>query len=399
MTQAACQHFGTCGGCASQDRPYAAQLAAKASALQELFAAHWAAEIAVTPSPRIWHYRNKIDPAFARMRYPEPPPKEFVRETVLGYKRRGRWYDPFELHECRIAPEGTEALLEGLRRWREKTGLRAWDARSDDGLLRHLVLRDGKRTGQRMAVLITSPTERNMDDFVEAVQAHWPAQSIYHGMTRRRSDVAIAEELRLLHGTAQITEDLQPDLANAQRPLRFRISPFSFFQTNPLAAEQLYARLRDWLKLLRPDFLCDLYGGVGSIALSCADLAAEVVSVEEVAEAGRDGAVNAAENGVGNVRFLTEKTELYLRGLREGAGMPYDSAVVVDPPRAGMHPKALKYLMELHPPHVAYVACNPKLLARDCAMITEGYRLTGLEAFDFFPHTPHVEAVAFFEAR
>jgi 23S rRNA (uracil1939-C5)-methyltransferase len=248
-------------------------------------------------------------------------------------------------------------------------------------------------------VLITSPTDRCMEDFVALVQACWPAQSIYHGVTRRRSDVAIAEELRLLHGAPWITEMLHLGTDGTGRRLRFRISPFSFFQTNPLAAELLYARLRTWLHGAQPRNLYDLYGGVGSIALSCADLVEKIVSVEEVAAASADGEVNAHENGVANVQFLTAKTEQYLRSLRDGAGLLPDAAVVVDPPRAGMHPKALKYLMELAPPRIAYIACNPKLLARDCETITRQYRLDALEAFDFFPHTPHVEAVAFFEAR
>ncbi len=389
-----CVHFGECGGCQFQDIAYEGQLQQKAAQLSELFAAHWEAPIPVRPSPILWNYRNKVDPAFARMRYDEPPPKDFVRESVLGFKKRGRWYDPLDLKECHIGPEGLDALVAAVGEWYHGADLRAWDNRSKDGVLRHLLVRDTKRTGERMVMLITMPGFADTAGFVDAVQRAWPAQSIFHGVSDSSADVAFAEEVHLLEGAPYITEQLDVPDGDAKRTLRFRISPFSFFQTNPLATERLYGHIRDWVKSVSPRVLYDLYGGVGSIALCCADLVDHVWSVEEIEAASIDGRLNAAENGAGNVTFFTAKVEKYLQHQREAEGLAEGAAVVVDPPRAGMHPKALKRLVDLGPDHLLYVSCNPKLLARELDVLAERYRVAALEAFDLFPHTKHVEAVA-----
>lgn len=394
-----CEHFGICGGCQFQDLAYDAQIAQKSAELGALFEKHWEAPITVNPSPTIWNYRNKVDPAFARMRYEEPPPKDFVRETVLGFKKRGRWYDPLELNTCHIGPEGLDDLLAGIGEWYKGAGHRAWDNRVKDGVLRHLLVRDAKRTGERLVMLITTPELQEVPGFVEMVERVWPAHSVYQGLSTSSADVAFAEETRVLAGNAYITEQLDIPSEDGVRSLRFRISPFSFFQTNPYATEHLYARIRRWVNTVSPRMLYDLYGGVGSIALACSDLVEHVWSVEEIEVASIDGRINATENGAENVTFLTAKVETYLQHQLEADGFAEDAAIVVDPPRAGLHPKALKRLMHLAPKHLLYVSCNPKLLARELDVFAEGYRLASLEAFDLFPHTRHVEAVAILERK
>jgi 23S rRNA (uracil1939-C5)-methyltransferase len=394
-----CLHFGECGGCAAQDVPYATQVAAKAEALQELLGFAWPGPVPVTPSPVQWHYRNKVDPGFSPQQYETAPPKGFVRDTVLGYKRRGRWYWPLEVAECRIAPEGLGALLESVRAWYKLQGLRAYDSRTDEGFLRTLLVREGKHTGQRMVVLITSPGALDTAGFVEAVQRVFPAHSIQWGTFSGKADVAAADEVHLLHGAPAITEELHIPTAEGTRRLTFSISPFSFFQTNTLATERLYGALRAWVAECSPTVLYDLYGGAGGIAFSCSDLVEQVWSVESVLSASEDGRANAVANGISNVTFITQPVEHHLRGVLEGEGMPAGSAVIVDPARSGMHPKALKRLTELRPRNLAYVSCNPKVFARELPPLLEAYELTGLQGFDLFPHTPHVELVATFRAR
>jgi len=398
-TASYCVHFGECGGCASQDVPYEEQVDAKAQYLQGLLAAAWATPIPVIPSPVQWHYRNKVDPAFSRMQYPEPPPAGFVRETVLGFKKKGRWFWPLDISECRIAPERLGELLASVRAWCREHELRAYDSRSGDGFLRHLLVRRAARTGERMVVLITSPGVALPAGFVEAVKAVFPAHSIQHGTFGGRADVAIAETLEVLDGAPHIMEELHLSAAAGGRNLRFRISPMSFFQTNTSATELLYAAIRDWAQRVRPARLYDLYGGAGGIAFTSADLAETVVSVENVAAASEDGIVNAGLNQIHNVTFVTEKVEHYLRAVRDSGGMPTGSAVVVDPPRAGLHPKVLKRLLEMRPDRLLYVSCNPKLFAREFEVLQEGYQLESLRGFDLFPHTPHVELLAELRAR
>ncbi len=391
-----CPHFGECGGCQTQQLPYPEQLAQKESLLRSLFAPFWEHPIPVAPSPVLWHYRNKVDPSFAPKQYPEAPPKGFERETVLGYKRKGRWFWPIEIETCLIGPEGLPKLLDAVRAWHRAAGLRAFDSRTGEGFLQCLLVRDAKRTGERMVMLITRAGAFDAAPFVQAVLESFAPQSIYRGIRHGTSDVAFADEVELLYGTPEIAERLIiPDDERPQE-LQFRISPFSFFQTNTLATEQLYGRARAWVKSCRPRVLYDLYGGMGGIAFSCAGLVDHVWSVENVASASEDGRHNAELNGIGNVTFETEKVEAYLkRMLAEGRGTE-EAAVIVDPPRAGMHPKALKRLIEWGPPHVLYISCNPKILAQELPALLERYTLQSLSAVDLFPHTKHVEVVAEF---
>lgn len=391
---ALCAHFGECGGCQAQDVAYPEQLRRKEAELRELFAPYWDAAIPVEASPLVWHYRNRVDFNFALKRYPEPPPPDFPRETVLGFNRKGKWYWPLDIGECRIAPEGTEALLDAVRRWYASEGLGAFDSRSRAGFLRVLLLREGKRTGETMAALITSPGEFDAGSFVDAVLSVYPATTIYRGVSRSLARGAFADEMELLHGEPAITERLQVPDGEGTRELNFRVSPFSFFQTNTLAAEILYGKVRQWVRETAPDVLYDLYGGSGGIALACADLAQIVRSVDNAGSATEDGRFNATANGVENVFFTGEKMKNYLLKIVNDGGMEQNSAAIVDPPRAGMTPKALKRLLKSRPLHILYVSCNPSVFAQELPAFLESYRLTGLEAVDMFPHTPHVELLA-----
>ncbi len=394
-----CPHFGDCGGCESQDAPYPEQLQRKEAALRELFAGHWDQAIPVTPSPAIWHYRNKVDFNFGLRQYPEPPPKDFERETLLGFTRKGKWYFPLDIIDCHIAPEGVDGLLDSVRSWYRRLGLRAYDSRSKQGFLRTLLVREGRRTGERMVAVFTSPGDFDRKGFVEAVQSAFPAHSIYHGVYRGGARGTFADQMHLIEGAPTIQESLQiPDDGGA-RELQFRISPFSFFQTNTLGAEVLYAEIRRWVREVSPGILYDLYGGAGGIAFSCADLVNTVRSVESEETATKDGEHNAVQNGIDNVFFTTERMKNYLRYVAESGGMETSSAVVADPPREGMTPKPLKRLIQSRPPHIMYVSCKASVLAEELPKFLEVYDLTRLWAVDLFPHTPHVEILATFRIR
>ena len=160
--------------------------------------------------------------------------------------------------------------------------------------------------------------------------------------------------------------------ATGTRKLDFRISPLSFFQTNPLATENLYGAIRRCVAEIAPPSLYDLYGGGGGIAFSCSDLVERIWSVEEVAPATEDGRHNAEVNGVENVEFITAKTEKYLNAQREQGGLAAGATVILDPPRSALHPKVIKRLLEFLPERIVYVSCNPKLLAREMAVFGEG---------------------------
>ncbi len=391
-----CPHFGECGGCASQDVPYAEQLARKQRLLEEMFREFWPGEIPVAASPSVWHYRNKVDFNFARKRYDEPPPPGTKRDTVLGFNRKGKWYWPLDIENCLIAPARADELLGAVRAWAKREGLEAYDDRTKEGSLRILLLREGRRTGQHMVMLITRPGAIPAESFADAVRSVYPEASVQHGEYTGEAQGKFADTWRVIRGLETISEELQVPDAEGTRNINFRISPFSFFQTNTLAAEVLYGKIRAWVRKAAPDVLYDLYGGTGSIAFACADLVKVVRSVENVTEAALDGEANAKANAIENVFFTAADVRAYLLNVANDGGMEPKAAAVVDPPRAGMHPKALKRLIACAPKDLLYVSCKPEMLAQEMPELLKHYELTGFSAVDMFPHTPHVEALATF---
>jgi len=391
---ARCPHFGDCGGCATQDIAYADQVGAKQRDLEALFAPYWEGPVSVLPSPVVWHYRNKVDFNFGLRHYPEPPPKDFVKETLLGFTRKGQWYNPIDIETCLIGPEGCDALLDSVRRWYRANDYRAFDSRSKQGFLRALLVREGKRTGERMVALFTSPGEFDRAGFVAAVQDAFPSESIHRGIFRRSARGAFAEEMELLHGDAHIHEAMHVPNGQSTRDLRFRISPFSFFQTNTLGAEVLYAEIREWVRRVAPEIVYDLYGGAGGIAFAVSDLVKLVRSVENEGSATADGLHNAALNEIDNVFFANETIRRYLHALSETGAIEPNSAVIIDPPRGGLTPKPIRRLLECLPERILYVSCKASVLAEELPAFLDAYRLDRLWGVDMFPHTPHVEVLA-----
>ncbi|MCL4216240.1 MAG: hypothetical protein KJ052_04440, partial [Candidatus Hydrogenedentes bacterium] len=263
-----------------------------------------------------------------------------------------------------------------------------------------LLVRASQRTDDKMVVLVTQHGELDAGAFVDAVRRAYPATSIQWAQTGEGSVIAAADTLEVLHGAGTIDEELHIPGEDSVRKLRFRLSPFSFFQTNTLATEKLYAWVRNRVATGRPRVLYDLYGGSGGIALTCADFIEKAVSVEEVPEATQDGTHNAQVNGVENIEFVTDKVEKYLRHLAEKGPLPDDATVVADPPRAGLHPKALKRLLELAPRRLIYISCKPTVFTRDeLPALLEQYAIEEVHAFDLFPHTEHVETVITLERK
>lgn len=394
LDAARCPHFGECGGCLHQDIDYQEQLRAKQAYLEALFAPFWPQPIRVTPSPEIWHYRNKVDFTFAPKHYPEPPPKGFARETVLGFKRRGQWFNPLEIETCLIGPRENDVLLRIAKEWINDEGLRAYDSRTREGTLKTLVLRQGRRTGERMVMIVTARENIDFSNLELRLADAFPVHSLFHGLHDGTADGAVPDEVVHLSGAKSITEELHIPDEDGERRLRFRISPLSFFQTNSLATEQLYALVRAHVRASAPRILYDLYGGSGGFALTCSDLVDEAVSVDIVADAVEDGRVNAALNAAANVSFHVAKAKNFLLTRLQEGGMGDESFCILDPARSGMTPKAVRRTIECDPAAVVYVSCNPKIFVRELPQFLERYRLESLQAVDLFPHTDHVETVA-----
>jgi 23S rRNA (uracil1939-C5)-methyltransferase len=330
----------------------------------------------ILPAVEQLRYRNKVEYSFG---------EDEEGELVLGFHRPGRFDVIDDVALDILASERVDALRAAVKAWCREEGLTAWDRRSGLGLLRNLVVREGRRTGQLQARIVTSPgSSFRIDELVAAT----PADSFL--WTRAES---VAETTR--HGQTQIVKGsahLEEELCG----LRFRISPDGFFQTNTEMAERLYGAAADLAGLSGRERVLDLFCGIGTIALVLALDAGEVWGVEIVEEAVADAIENARLNGVDNVKFFAGDVRLAMRPLLEQSGKP--DVLVVDPPRAGLSQKVVRRVLEAEARRVVYVSCNPTTLAPNARqMVDAGYELKTVRPVDMFPQTPHIESVALLE--
>lgn len=381
-----CRHFGDCGGCRLQELDYPDQVLKKGAYLRELLGRmEWRDTIPMHPSPEPWYYRNKMEFSFQDI-FPAPPEGE--DPLLLGLKRRNRWDKVMNLDECHLLSPEAPKLLASVHEWARKEKLEPFNLHKHVGFLRHLVVREGKNTGERMVNLVTAEGSIPKESFIEAVKKDYPASTILHSIHTEKSDTTSASKTEILDGPGTITEKA---LGKS-----FRISPYSFFQTNTKGAEFLYQMIRDWIAPIKPKNLLDLYCGGGGISLSVADLCGRVMGVELVPSAIEDARHNAVENKISNAEFMAAKVEDVLPGL---STQKIDvDIVLLDPPRSGLHPKAVNALKELSAHWILYVSCNPKAMVEDIKRLSSLYDLVKCEGVDLFPHTDHLEAVALMRA-
>ncbi len=377
-----------CGGCRFQDLAYEEQLRHKERQVGECLAhlgGIHAAVRPVIPAPSLFHYRNKMEFSFGRN--PEGT-------LMLGLHRRGFFDRTFDLRRCHIATPIASELVAETRAWAIAEGLEPYDTRRHAGLLRYLVVREGTRTGQVMVNLVASEPHPSFASFAERIVARFPSvTSVLLNLSRRKAQIAVGDEERVLAGKDRIEEQLGG--------LTFEISSASFFQTNTEQAERLLETALEGLALRGNERVLDVYSGTGTFTLPISRRAREAIGIESSESAVRDAERNAARNGIENVRFIRGEA---VESLRDhfGLGSAPESesteaidAVLVDPPRAGLHPGVVARLIGLGAPRLVYVSCNPATLGRDLALLCESrYTLEWVRPVDMFPHTPHIECVA-----
>lgn len=382
------------------DLPYDQQLAQKTARVKELLQDFWSGDIPVTPTDEPFYFRNKVELGFCHQPvWKEPFDKKVKRdktvplefEQTLGFKLKGRWDRAVDIQQCVLFDEHLIPLLQAVRAWAKAENLSYYDHRRHTGVLRHLMLRTGKNTGEAIAVLFVTDDVPEKS-FVSAVESVWPQANIMLAVNTSLADTAAPESLRVLKGRDFITEKIilsAPDGAT-EREVVFKLSPQSFFQTNTLTAQKMYSRVRALVKGFSPKIIYDLYGGAGSFSLSCADLCEKSLCVESVAPAVYNGIENAKLNGVQNVQFFCAKVEDF---VKQQPIEKKDALIILDPPRSGMHPKAAKAVAESGVEKVLYISCNPVTLAADLKILSQHYDVTAAETFDFFPHTDHIETL------
>jgi 23S rRNA (uracil1939-C5)-methyltransferase len=332
---------------------------------------------AIVPAVEQWRYRNKLEYSFGTGE---------DGELVLGFHRPGRWDLIDDVEDDILASERINEVREAVKAWCREEGLDAWDRDDQLGLLRNLVVREGRRTGQVQARIITSP---GSEFRVGELAAATPADSFLWTRAEGVAETTRGGETELVKGQAFIEEELSG--------LRFHISPDAFFQTNTEMAERLYGSAVELAGLRGRERVLDLFCGIGTIASVLALDAAEVWGVEIVEEAVRDAIENATLNSIDNARFFAGDVRLVMRELLEQSGKP--DVVVVDPPRAGLSQKVVRRIIETEAQRIVYVSCNPTTLAPNARQLVDdgGYRLTTVRPVDMFPQTPHIECVALLE--
>lgn len=373
-----CVAFGKCGGCAWRHVTYEAELRYKWQRVED--ALRRIGGLSVVPDPIVAceaadHYRNKA----------QFPVEAGEHRPLIGFYAP-RSHRIVEQRDCALQPVIFKTILDIVAKWVQKTGLTIYDETAHKGVLRHIYLRQAEATGQIMVCLVcTSGKLPDSRDLIEALRAAVPGlASVVVNLNREDTNVVLGNNGFTLWGADYIVDQLCG--------LRFRLSPRSFYQVNRRQAEKLYRIAARLAGLTGVETLLDLYCGTGTIGLSMAKNAGQVIGVEAVPQAVEDARRNAEDNGITNARFLCADAGQAARQLKEEGVSPH--VVVIDPPRKGCSPDVIVTIAEMHPRRVVYVSCDPATLARDLKLFAEkGYETRSVTPVDMFPRTPHVETV------
>ena len=391
-----CSHFGLCGGCTYLSFPYEEQLKIKEGQIKRLLdsvlpdgqgAYHWEG---IKASPAYFAYRNKMEFSFGDETKDGP--------LTLGMHKRGSFYDVLTVNDCRIVDEDYRKILTAVRDYFAERNVCFYHRLSHEGFLRHLLVRKAVKTGEILVALVTttqrpwkaetaSGLQELIDGFCTLLQGlslDGTLTGVLHMENDSIADVVQSDKTRILYGKDYFYEELLG--------LKFRITPFSFFQTNSLGAEVLYETARSYIGKLsggKESVVFDLYSGTGTIAQLMAPVAGKVIGVEIVEEAVEAAKENAALNGLTNCEFLAGDVLKVLDDITEKPDF-----IILDPPRDGIHPKALPKIINYGVERIVYISCKPTSLVRDLAVFLEnGYRVEKATAVDQFPWTANVETV------
>ena len=376
-----CSYDDECGGCTYQTLLYEDELELKKDQVLALFNK---ANIkgfdflGIEKSPRVEGYRNKMEYTFGD--------EEKGGPLILGLHKKGRFYEVVDSDACNIADKDFTTIKRKVMEYFRRLEIPYYNKRNHEGILRHLVIRKALSTGEILVNLVTTSqgsvdTDGFVRELLEIDSLEGKITGIFHTINDGLSDTVKADELHLLYGRDYITEEILG--------LKFKISPFSFFQTNTFGAERLYSIAREFAGDVDDKIVFDLYTGTGTIAQIMAPVAKKVIGIEIVEEAVNMARENAKLNGLDNVEFIVGDVLKEVDNLKENPDL-----VIIDPPRDGIHPKAINKIIDFQPDTFVYVSCNPVTLVRDLKVFEEsGYRVEKVKLMDMFPRTPHVECV------
>lgn len=378
-TENRCPHCEDCGGCSYQKVAYEEQLKLLETQMRELFAGVIPEEAfgPVIPSPIYEGYRNKMELTFGDEEKDGP--------LVLGLHKRGSKYDLTPVTGCRIMDEDFRKIVSATQEYFRESGLPFYHRMRHEGYLRHLLIRKAAKTGEILIDLVTtsqiSREESEWAKLMLSLDLKGHIVGILNTTNDSLADVIADQGTGILYGQNHFEEELLG--------LKFKITPFSFFQTNSLGAEVLYETAREFVGDVKGKRVYDLYSGTGTIAQILAQVASEVTGVEIVEEAVEAAKENARRNGLDNCTFIAGDVLKVLDSLTEKP-----DAIILDPPREGIHPKALPKIIAYGMQEIIYISCKPTSLKADLEVFSQaGYEVKKCRFVDMFPGTAHVETV------
>lgn len=375
-----CEHFGICGGCTSQNLTYEKQLellSEEFKALLEEAGLPTNNYKGIVGSKEQWEYRNKMEFTFGDF--------EKGGELTLGMHMKGKSFGIITVDKCLIVDEDFRTVIKATVEYFRTQNLPYYRVMKRDGYLRHLVIRKAINTGELMVNLVTTTQiDFDLSEYVEILKnQNYKGElvSVLHTENNSFSDAVVPEKVNLLFGKDYIMEELLG--------LKFKISPFSFFQTNTKGAESLYSIVRDYIGESNNKVVFDLYCGTGTIGQIAASNAKKVVGIELIEEAVEAAKENAKLNNLDNCEFLAGDVAEIIKNVKDKP-----DTIILDPPRSGVHPKALEYVIKFNAKEIIYVSCNPKTLVENLnTLIGAGYKIVESSVKDMFPNTPHAEAI------
>jgi len=373
-----CKHFSECGGCRFQDIAYAEQLANKEDKLKALLVkSGLATQLKPINSNQHWYYRNKMEFTFAR-----------ESDTICGLYSKSKKGKVVDLEECLIFSPDLPAILKTVKDFVRKNSYSVYDKYSHQGFLRNLIIRETKFSAELMIGIVTSSSQefkaKQLVEELQKLKLKSKIKSIYRIVNDSLSDAVIFEKKELLWG--------EPYLEERIGEFSFKIGIDSFFQVNPQMIVDFYRKLTQYANLSQDQRVLDLFCGGGSIGIHLAKSAKFVWGVEVAAEVIDLAWQNAKLNKIENISFFTSDVRHFLNS--QGSFYKEVDLLVLNPPRAGLSKKIIRAILRLNPQRIIYSSCNPKALLSDLGGLVDQYSLEFIEPFDFFPHTPHLEALS-----
>ena len=394
-----CEHFGVCGGCKWQPLPYSMQLEAKRQQVYDQLVRLGHLEVPeirpTLPSDNTRYYRNKLEFTFSSKRWllkdEDPENVPAIDRMGLGF-HVGKFFDKvLDIRHCCLQKDPSNAIRLFIKDYCVRNGLDFFDIRQNVGYVRNMFIRTTD-TGDLMVIICYFYECREVrEKMLDAIAEAFPEiTSLYYVINSKLNDSIGDQECILYKGSHTIRETMEG--------LTFRIGPKSFYQTNSGQALKLYSVARDFAGLSGSEIVYDLYTGTGTIAQFVSGKAAKVIGIEYVPEAIEDAKINAAGNGITNCEFFAgDMKDVLSAEFIQEHGQP--DVIILDPPRAGIHPDVAKVILEASPARIVYVSCNPASQARDLAILAEKYSITAVQPVDMFPHTQHVENVCALELK